>query len=116
MFNKGDNKAWQCMQIGYYCAALVCFHALSPAFLYDILQSSEDLFPAPASTMRPYITACLRGVLAAMADGQIQGHTSIAHADVKAAAAAACTCIPTISAGRTHFLTAADQVCTLCDG
>ena len=97
-------------QMAMFFVATICMHLGSAELVHKALLGSQGLLHAPAAALRPLIMACLRGVLAAMVDGRIGGHTCMAAASFQAAAATVHSCVPALAAGTTRILGASDPV------
>ena len=99
--------------VAEYLASTICMHLAAPTLVYGLLNSAADVLGLPQDALQPHIQASLRGVLAAMADGRVEGHACMLGADVRTAGAAVLRCLPAIAAGKTSFHAAADQASPL---
>ena len=97
------------VQVAQFYAALVAFHVVSTQLLFSLLKEMAQFLTLSLRVLYKYIMRILRGVLAAMADGEVAQHATMGPADFQVIAAAVAASFPAIAAGRTCFRTSDDQ-------
>ena len=97
------------MQVGQLYAGLVAFHIISTQMLFSFLAQLKQFLVIPLSIIYQYSMLTLRGILAAMAAGEVAQHATMSPADFQLIATALTAATPALAAGSTRFRTSDNQ-------